>query len=251
VPRREGTRGTRQKASKLEEEDEMKNLQKAGGVCAVIAALMYVFAMGLVVSRLKPMADASLGFQEYMAFLIANKTLVFIWHLSMYLINGACLVVVALAIHERLDNGAPRLAKIASAFGFIWIALVLLSGLIVNFGNEALITLHGKNQGQAESLKNALDTITLGIDSSDKLLGGLWIGLASLAAFRCKAFPRVFSIFGMVIGAVGLVGTMVPALTSISYLFGIGAIVWWLAIGITMLRKQDIVFSSAGLLARA
>lgn len=218
----------------------MRNLQKAGGVSAIIAAATYLFAMGLVFSVLKPMADSSLGFQEYMAFLIANKLLVFVWHFSMYLISASCLTVVVLAIYERLRNSSPTLAKIASAFGFIWVAFVFLSGLIVNYGNEALIALYGKNQGQAESLKNALDTITLGIDSSDRLLGCLWIGLVSLAAFKNKAFPKTFNVFGLAISAAGLIGTMIPALVSIAYVFGVGAIVWWLAVGIHMLRKQDL-----------
>jgi hypothetical protein len=217
----------------------MKNLQKAGGVSAIIAAATYLFAMGLVVSMLKPMADSTLGFQEYMAFLIANKLLVFIWHFSMYLISGFCLTVLVLALYERLKNSSPSLAKIASAFGFIWIAFVFLSGMIKNYGIESLITLYGKNQGQAESLKNALDTITMGIDSSDKYLGCLWVGLVSLAAFKNKAFPKTFNVFGLAISAAGLIGTMIPALVSVSYIFGIGAIVWWLAVGIHMLRKQD------------
>ena len=168
----------------------MKNLQKAGGVSAIIAAATYLFAMGLAFSVLKPMADVSLGFQEYMAFLAANKLLVFVWHFVMYLVNGFCLTVVVLAIYERLNGSSPRLAKIASAFGFIWIAFVFLSGLIMNYGSEALITLYGKNQGQAESLRNALDTITMGIDSSDRFLGCLWVGLVSLAAFKNKAISQ-------------------------------------------------------------
>ncbi len=218
----------------------MRNLQKAGGVSAIIAAATYLFAMGLAFSMLKPMVDSSLGFQESMAFLMANKMLVFIWHFVMYLISGFCLTVVVLAIYERLKDSSPRLAKIASAFGFFWIAFVFLSGMIVNYGNEALITLYGRNQGQAESLKNALDTITLGIDSSDKFLGCLWVGLVSLAAFKNKTFPKTFNVFGLAISAAGLIGTMIPALVSISYVFGIGAIVWWLAVGIYMLRKQDM-----------
>ena len=217
----------------------MKNLQKAGGVSAIIAAATYLLAMGLVVSMLKPMADSTLGFQEYMAFLIANKLLVFLWHFSMYLINGFCLTVLVLALYERLKNSSPRLAKIGSAFGLIWTAFVFLSGMIVNYGNESLIALYGRNQGQAEALKNALDTITMGIDSSDKYLGCLWVGLVSLAAFKNKVFPKTFNVFGLAISAAGLIGTMIPALVSVSYVFGIGAIVWWLAVGIYMLRKHD------------
>jgi hypothetical protein len=222
------------------EENEMKNLQKAGGISAIIAAATYLFAIGLVGSLLKPMADSTLGFQEYMAFLMANKLLVFIWHFSMYLINGLCLTVLVLALYERLKNSSPSLAKIASALGFIWTAFVYLSGMITNYGIESLITLFGKNQGQAESLKNALDTITIGIDSSDKYLGSLWVGLVSLSAFKNKAFPKTFNVFGLAITAAGLIGTMIPALVSVSYVFGIGAIAWWLAVGVYMLRKQDI-----------
>jgi hypothetical protein len=222
------------------EENEMKNLQKAGGVTAIIAAATYLFAMGLVVSMLKPMADTTLGFNEYMAFLMANKVLVFIWHFSMYLVNGFCLTVLVLALYERLKNSSPRLAKIGSAIGLIWTAFVFLSGMITNYGTESLITLYGKNQGQAESLKNALDTITIGIDSSDKFLGCLWVGLVSLAAFTNRVFPKAFNVFGLAISAVGLIGTMIPPLVSISYVFGIGAIAWWLAVGIYMLRKRAI-----------
>ena len=215
----------------------MKNFQKAGGVSAIIAAATYLLAMGLVVSMLKPMADSTLGFQEYMAFLMANRLLVFLWHFSMYLINGFCLVVLVLALHERLKNSSPRLAKIGSALGFIWTAFVFLSGVITNYGTEALIALYGKDQGQAASLRNALDTITIGIDSSDKFLGCLWVGLVSLAAFKNRAFPKTFNVFGLAISAAGLIGTMIPALVSVSYVFGIGAILWWLAVGVYMLRK--------------
>lgn len=217
----------------------MKNLQKAGGVSAIIAAATYLFAMGLVASMLKPMADSALGFQDYMAFLVANKPLISVWHFSMYLINGICLTVLVLALYERLKDSSPSLAKIGSALGLIWTAFVFLSGMIVNYGTESLIALYGKNQGQAESLKNALDTITLGIDSSDKYLGCLWVGLVSLAALRNKVFPKAFNIFGLAISAAGLIGTMKPALVSVSYVFGIGAIAWWLAVGIYVLREQD------------
>jgi len=109
--------------------------------------------------------------------------------------------------------------------------------LITNYGTESLIALYGKDQGLAESLRNALDTITIGIDSSDRFLGCLWVGLVSLAAFRNKAFPKAFNVFGLAISAAGLMGTMMPALVSVSYIFGIGAILWWLAVGIYMQKS--------------
>ncbi|MBI5543044.1 MAG: DUF4386 family protein [Deltaproteobacteria bacterium] len=222
----------------------MTNMRKAGGIAAVVAAATYVFAMGLFATTMKPMADESIVFEQYMAFLSAHETLVFAWHSSMYFVNGICLVVLVLALHERLRDGSPRLAKIASAFGFIWVALVFLSGLILNGGTSALLKLYDRAPAQAEALKHALDAITSGIDSSDRLLGSLWVGLVSVAALRTKDFAQAINLFGLAIGAAGLVGTAVPGLAAVSYIFGLGAIVWWLALGYCMLRGQGAAASA-------
>jgi hypothetical protein len=216
----------------------MKNLQKAGGICALIAAATYVFAMGLAATLLMPMLDSSLGFREFMTFLVANKLLVFVWHFSMYFINGVCLTVLALALYERLKVDSPNLAKIATVFGLFWTSFVFLSGLIINYGTEAVINLYQKSQASAGNLWLAINTVTIGIDSSDKLLGCLWIGLVSLAAYQSKVFPVAVNILGLVISLTGLIGTAIPALGFVSYIFGVGAIVWWLCIGIVMLREQ-------------
>jgi hypothetical protein len=214
----------------------MKTQSKAGGISAIIAAATYIFAIGLAGTVLSPMTDLSLGFKEYMTFLTANQTLIFIWHFAMYIINGVCLVFLALSLYDRLKDGAPMLARAATVFGFLWIALVFASGLITNYGTSALVNLYAVDPSRAESLKLALETITLGIDSSDKLLGCLWVGLSSLAAFKIRALPRAAAILGMLISVIGLLGSTVPALIAISYAFGVGVIVWWLWIGIALLR---------------
>jgi Domain of unknown function (DUF4386) len=216
----------------------MKNLQKAGGISALIAAATYVFAMGLAATLLMPMLDSSLGFQKFMTFLVANQSLVFVWHFSMYFINGVCLTVLALALYERLYDDSPRLAKAATVFGLFWTAFVFLSGLILIHGTQVLVDLYEKNQASAANFRLMLDTVTTGIDSSDKLLGCLWVGLVSLAAYQSRIFPRAVNLFGLAISLTGLIGTVIPALGFVSYIFGVGAIVWWLSIGIVMLREH-------------
>jgi hypothetical protein len=218
--------------------DVMKNLQKAGGISALIAAATYVFAMGLAATLLTPMLDSSLGFREFMTFLVANKLLVFLWHFSMYFINGVCLTILALSLYERLQDDSPKLAKIATVFGLFWTAFVFLSGLILIHGTEDLMNLYEKNQASAASLWLTIETVTTDIDYSDKLLGCLWVGLVSLAAYQSRIFPKAVNIFGLAISLTGLIGTVIPALGFVSYIFGVGAIVWWLCIGIVMLREQ-------------
>jgi hypothetical protein len=220
----------------------MRNLQKAGGVSALISAASYVFAIGLYLTLMLPLADTQLGIDGYVAFFAAHRALAFAWTFSMYIVHGLSLVVLVLALHERLKDGSPRLSLVASSLGMIWAAFVLLSGFINIWGSEALVALYGNSRDQAEAFRNALTIITLGIDSSDKLLGSLWLGLASLAAFRTRTLPKVVSILGLAIGAAALlIGLILPVNdSSASFLFGVGAIVWWIALGVHMLRKPRV-----------
>jgi hypothetical protein len=215
----------------------MKNLQKAGGICSLISSATYIFAMALILSILAPFADTNFSFQEYISFVTVNKTIIYIWHFSMYFINGICLTVLVVALYERLNNGSPYMAKIASVFGFIWAVFVFLSGLVNIFGSETVITLYAKNQNQAEILKQTLETISMSIDHSDKLLGCLWVGFVSIAALKNRILPKIANIFGIVMSIAGLIGIIIPSLLTVSYVFGVGIILWWLYIGIFMLRK--------------
>jgi hypothetical protein len=221
-------------------------LQKAGGIVAILAAAMYLFAMGLVVSLLQFIADTNLEFQEYMTLLSTNKTLIFIWNFAMYIISGICQTVLVWAIYEMFKTSSPILSKLAATFGFIWVAFVFLSGFILTYGTEAIINLYGKNPIQAEMLKNTLDTITMGIDHSDKLLGCLWIGLVSVTGLKHKVFPKAIHIFGFVISVLSPIGVIISALIEISYLFGVGLIVWLLAVGICMLNRLKIIKNERG-----
>lgn len=214
------------------------DLQKAGGISALVAAVTYLFAMALVFTVLSPMADTRLSFGQYIEFNTANKTLIFIWHFAMYLINGVCLVILSLALYERLKPEAPTIMKIATVFGLIWASFVFLSGFIVLYGTESVINLNSKNPVQAETLKKTIETITLGIDYSDRFLGCLWVGLVSIAAFKTRTFPKVLNIFGIVISILGLIGTVIPQLSAISYAFGMGAIIWWFWLGVFMIQKK-------------
>ena len=219
----------------------MKNLQKIGGVSALIDAATYLVSLGLVFTLLAPMANTELDFGQFMAFFIENQTIVFIWHLTMYMVNGVFLVILALALHERLKANSPALAQTATVFGLIWAALVFTSGLITNHGLNVVVDLYGKDPAQAATVKLILDTVTMGIDSSDRFLGCLWVLLVSWAALRAEGLPKALNYFGLVIGVAGLISTAAPALNELGFAFGLGIIVWWIWLGIVMLRKSSDV----------
>jgi hypothetical protein len=220
-------------------------IQRAGGAAALVAALAFVFAFALVATILAPMTAPDLAFGQYQSLHQAYGTLIYIWHFAMYIAFGLCLTILALALHERLKEGSPALSKVAMAFGLIWTAFVFLGGLLTIHGDEAVLALAARDPAGADALRRTVAVITLCIDSSDRLLGCLWVGLASVAALKARALPRSLAIFGLVIGAPGIIGMALPSLLALSYVFGIGIIVWLAWLGVLMLRGAPVVKGTA------
>ncbi|HSN93433.1 MAG TPA: hypothetical protein VLR89_00060 [Anaerolineaceae bacterium] len=61
--------------------------------------------------------------------------------------------------------------------------------------------------------------------------------LISLAALRAGGLPRGVNILGLVVGAVGII-TIIPALNALVAVFGLGQIVWFIWVGIVLLRSN-------------
>ena len=83
-----------------------------------------------------------------------------------------------------------------------------------------------------------LDTVTIGLDHSDRFLGCLWDLLASWAALRAGMLPKALTYLGLSIGIPGIISTAFPALTELGIAFGLGIILWWIWLGIAMLGSR-------------
>jgi hypothetical protein len=217
----------------------MRDFQKIGGTAALIEAATYVLGLGLFFTFLAPYYgsdDTDLG--QFVAFLATEGWIVFAWHAIIFLVNGIFLVVLALALHERLKAGSQALMQIATAFGLIWAALVFAGGLIAINGLDVVARLYGQDPAQAAAVKLAIDSVEAGINSSDRLLGGLWVLLLSGAALRSSGLPRALCTLGVALGAVAVASTFIPALKDAGVVFGLGMIVWWAWLGIAMLGSR-------------
>ena len=76
----------------------------------------------------------------------------------------------------------------------------------------------------------------LGFGGGNEIAGGVWVLLIGWAALRARELPRALSYLGVVAGVAGLI-TVVPALEAIGFVFGLGLIVWFVWLGIIMLRS--------------
>jgi hypothetical protein len=77
--------------------------------------------------------------------------------------------------------------------------------------------------------------VTNGLGGGNEVLGGIWVLGISIVALRERLFPRWVNYLGVVMGVAGLV-TVVPALEEVGAVFGLGLIVWFIAVGITLIK---------------
>ena len=211
--------------------------QRFGGLAALYLAAAYLVAMPffLVVVKYTSVVDPV----EKVALLVRNQDSMRVMYLITYVIFGVVLAVLALALHARLKDGAPALAQAATAVGLIWAVVLVAGGLVFNAGMAAVVGLHGTDPAQAVAAWLTIEPVAQGLGGSGgELLGGVWVLLVSVAALRTGALPKVLDWLGVAIGAAGVL-SVVPALNDLAYGFGLLQIVWFVGLGIVMLRATS------------
>jgi len=81
-----------------------------------------------------------------------------------------------------------------------------------------------------------IDSVLGGLAGSNEAIGGIWILLLSWAALRTGELSKVLNYLGVVVGVAGII-SIVPALDIFIYIFALGQIVWFIWLGIAMLRS--------------
>jgi Domain of unknown function (DUF4386) len=211
--------------------------QKVGGVAALYLAVAYVAAMPyfLLFVKYPNVVDPV----EKVALLVGHHDSMRVMYLISYVIFGLVLAVLALMLYPRLRDGAPTLAQAATAVGLIWAVVLVASGMIFNAGAAAVVGLHGTSPDQAVAAWQAIEPVAQGLSGSGgELLGGLWVLLVSVAALRTGGLPKGLNWLGVVIGAAGVL-SVVPALKDLAYGFGLLQVVWFVWLGIVMLRTTS------------
>lgn len=223
--------------------------QKVGGLAALYLAAAFLVAMPffLVFVKYPSVVDPV----EKVTMLLSNHDSMRVMYLITYVIFGIVLAVLALALHARLKDGAPILAQAATAVGLMWAVVLVASGLVFNAGMAAVVGLSGASPVQAVSAWQAIEPVAQGLGGSGgELLGGLWVLLVSVAALRTGGLPKVLNWLGLAIGAAGII-SVVPALNDVAYGFGLLEIVWFVWLGVAMLRTTSRQAVPAGITVTA
>jgi len=106
----------------------MKTLRRFGGFAALYLAVAYLIGMVLflVVLDYPSVTDPA----QKVALLVDKQMVIFSTNLLMYVFFGVFLIVLSLALYDRLKSGAPAIMQVATAIGIIWAGSLIASGMV-------------------------------------------------------------------------------------------------------------------------
>ncbi len=213
----------------------MNNLRKFAGVAALFEAFIYLSAFIVWGAVLDSPTSAEPA--QRLLFLSENQTILTIVNFTMYVVFGLFLAVLVLGLHNILKNKMPSLSQIAAVFGFVWVGLVIASGMIANIGLNAVIALSMKDPEQAMTVWHSVTIIVQGLGGGNEIVGGVWVLLLSIAALKARVLTKVLNYLGVMVGLAGIF-TVYPA-EVLTEIFGLGQIVWFIWLGCHLLKNTE------------
>jgi hypothetical protein len=212
---------------------------RAGGIAAHVAAGTFVVGFlvyGTVIAA-GDYGDLSISPATHVAFLADHQAVLHAWYAAIYLVFGATVVVLALALHDKLRRHAPVLARTATIFGLIWATLMFAVGMSAIVGNAMVVDLAATDTDAAASLWTTVQLLIEGMGGGIELVGGLWLGLVSLAALRARVLPTVLNGIGIAAGVAGVATTTLLATEATTSAFGLASIIWFTWMGQHLIRR--------------
>ena len=212
----------------------MLSLRKSGGIAALILAATYItgfFLFAVVID--------STGYQGPVGkirFLADNLHIMNFTMLLLYIVSGIALVVLGLALHDRLRPHAGPGLQVASAFAMIWSTILLSSGMIALSGIAYVIKLAATEPVMAATVWAAISVVQDALGGGSEVVGGVWVLLMSVFAMSTRQLPRALSLLGIIIGLTGIL-SILPLLSDLVDVFGLGQIVWFAWVGVVLLRN--------------
>jgi hypothetical protein len=223
----------------------MKDLQKRGGVAALLAAATNLVGAAVFMGLLKP---KGLGAENpdpdrVVALLAENEPAMRAWYFVIFFLFALCMIAVTLALYERMKAASIVLAQAVAAIGLIYTGLVIVIGALSISDLDRVVRIFHGNPGLAATTWTALDSVEtgLGAGGGETILSGVWFVALSWAAVRTRVLPRALSYLGLVTGLAGILAVL--AWTGLTNVYAVGLLVWWVWLGVTMLRTTSVATS--------
>lgn len=214
----------------------MQSIQKLGGIGALAAAGTFVVGIAMFATIFMDFVNAT-DPSAAVEFIVDNQLPLYVWNNVIHIVFGIVLVPLVLAVGDRLRTAHSPLARVSSVFGLIWSGVIIATGMILNISYVTVSDLQAANSEMAATVWAGLDAVTNGLGGGNEVLGGIWVLGISIVALRERLFARWINYLGVVMGVSALL-TIIPALEDVGAVFGLGLIVWFVAVGITLIKDR-------------
>lgn len=211
-------------------------LQCIGGLAALTCAATYLFGFAFLVTLLAPLGYGTIEIDAsaVVAFIDVQPGLLIVWNSVIYILNALALAILAVALHARLATTTRDWAAVTAAFGVIWATLVLGAGMIANVAVEQAAHLIVRDPNRSAEVWALLHNVELGLGGGNEIAGGVWIFLVSITGMIGRSLGKITSGLGLLTGAGGL-ATLIPTIGDVAgAIFGLGAIGWFIAVGLSL-----------------
>lgn len=206
-------------------------LQRLGGWAALFEATAYIIGFVVMIFFLTPEEGT-----DPLSFLVENKTFYQLWMLVIYVFFGIALVPLVTALYEHLGRNDYLEVRFGTLFGYIWVGLVIASGMVAHQGLESVARIMPYDVQQAEAVWAALEAVQNGLGGGVEVVGGLWVLLVSIVALRQNVLQKAANYLGLVVGLAGIL-TIIPGLGELGAVFGLLQILWFIAIARVLLKS--------------
>lgn len=217
-------------------------LENIGGLASLTCAATYLFGFIFLVTLFAPTGYGSVNLDAaaVVALIYTHPGLMTFWNSLIYILNALALALLVVALHARLAPAAPSWADVTRGLGLIWAALVLGAGMIANIAVEHAAFLYASSPQQAAQEWALLHKVELGLGGGNEIAGCAWILLVSLAASKARRLGKFAISLGVLCGISGF-ATLFPTIgEAAGAVFGLAAIAWFIAVGLTLLLAPRI-----------
>lgn len=209
--------------------------KKIGGFSAIGLTLIYL--IGLVMNA--SMLDTS-GISdpvELVRFMAQHESLMYLWITLLYVVFGIVLVFLSWVLHDKFKSHAPFMSRVTLSFGLIWAVLVIASGMLHNVGMGMAIDMLDRAPLEAGSFFRVINGVHVGLGGGNEIPGAIWTFMIAIMSIKYIKFNKFINIAGLVVGIAGLL-TIIPSLFDYTVMvFALGQMVWWVGMGISMLKS--------------
>ena len=210
----------------------MKNLQKAGGMGALLLAvcfLLLIIANVVIPPSLGITEQADWGNPAKLSAVASASRIIGL----IQILFAVAFTLTAPGLNDRLQERSPNLMRIATASGLGGAVLFLATGMFNFAAPLSLASLYAQNPAAVTTADLAVvGGVATGLITGAIFAAGWWALLASWAGLQ-GGLPKILSYLGLLFGGAAILSFAIPPLNPLSALLGI---VWSAWLGIVLWR---------------